>query len=489
MRLVVVLLYLLVYSVSAFCIEPARQGVNAQASPQVQTPATANDIDQLKAQLQALQQELTFHQAVSDNRMQAQDQRIGDLNISTSRQANYMAAISNVTTWVGIAIAVIAFGAGFIVYFSATSRASAEAKKVSERWFQVHSSNLRGQIEALKELAGNLQSQVDSLRQKAEGARAEIDDLTIGVDAHAKQKRRQIDKAAQQILEMSAKTPETRESLDPAAIEIVQQASEALQAKPENAFTAEDHYSRGLSEFTAGRFDSALVSFDKAVALSRSHADEDYARYLYARAVALYQLGRHSEAISVYDDMDKLYGHDEFPSIRKQVARALVNKGIILGLLNRSEEAISIYDEIIKRYEGDERPRMRETVAIALNGRALRSVMLSKCEWQAETKRAYLLTIAIGDLRHGLQQCVIGDREMLLGNLGYALFLPGNLEKAELQTRECLRLGQAKSLEEQRGDAKLHRVEPQDSEYERLLDKLWAEIQATTPADTNTVLG
>ncbi len=65
---------------------------------------------------------------------------------------------------------------------------------------------------------------------------------------------------------------------------------------------------------------------------------------------------------------------------------------------------------------------------------------------------------------------------MVLGNLGYCLFLAGDIEAAEDATRECLQLGQLTSLNEQRTHAALHRVEPEDSDFEHMLDRLWVRV-------------
>lgn len=82
----------------------------------------------------------------------------------------------------------------------------------------------------------------------------------------------------------------------------------------------------------------------------------------------------------------------------------------------------------------------------------------------------------ISDLGRAKQQCANDSLPELLGNLGYALFLSGAIDEAEVHTRECLRLGPVTSLEAERNDARIHRVEPQDSEYEQLLDRLWEEL-------------
>ena len=41
-----------------------------------------------------------------------------------------------------------------------------------------------------------------------------------------------------------------------------------------------------------------------------------------------------------------------------------------------------------------------------------------------------------------------------------------------------LRLGGQAALDMRRADAQLHRVEPEDSDHERMLDILWSQLQS-----------
>jgi tetratricopeptide (TPR) repeat protein len=545
------------------CLCLAPMALSAQSS-RPSGLAGQDRVAQAEAKIETVDRDVAILKQVTDNRLDAQDQRIGDLNGWTEQQANHMAAISNVTAWVATLITLIAVAAGFIIYFSMKGRASAEAREAAKHWFFENTNALHQQIDTLRTEAETLRSQVETLQQRVEHAHGEIDRMTTEVDAHAKESRAAIDEAAQQILAVSSKHQDSR-TVDPAAIEVVRQASVALQAKPENSFTSDDHFARGLSEYTAGRFESALSSFDKALELAQAEAisSERYAKLLFARANALAGLERNEDAIAVYNEIDQRYGTDMLPALRERVAKALVNKGVGLGQLNRNEEEIAVYDQIDQRYGtemlpalreqvakalfnkgisldqldcsedaiavydqidqrygtemlpalreqvakalfnkgvrlgqlyrreeeiavydlidqrygADALPTLREQVAKALVNRAFLRMMEAKQHWQAEAERGLLLAHAIADLRRAKQQCANEDAAMVLGSLGYALFLSAESDEAEMHARECLRLGREASLEGQRDDAKMHRVEPQDSDYERLLDRLWEEVQ------------
>ena len=87
------------------------------------------------------------------------------------------------------------------------------------------------------------------------------------------------------------------------------------------------------------------------------------------------------------------------------------------------------------------------------------------------------MTNAEAVLQHALLQCAQVDRAMILGNLGYVQFLSEKHQDAEKTIKECLRLGGQTSLDAQLADAKLHRVEPQDTDYEKMLSDVWKAVQ------------
>ena len=609
-----------------------------------------DEVRQVQEQVRTLDKDVVILKEITDNRLDAQDKRIGDLGLSIAQQANYMAAISNSTTLVGALITLIALIAGFVVYFTARERAAAEARIVAKE-------EARDAAQKLFEAeAASLQAQMSELRQKVTDASQEIELRKTEVNHRAARASQEIDrKVAQQILSrVAGKDSASEPSPDPASISAVREASQALESKPEKAFTSEDHYARGLDEYLATRFDSALLNFEKALsqAETESISPERRIGLMLARAVTLGRLNRGQDAISAYDEIDQCYGADGAPALREQVAgalvnkgvtfgqlgrsedeiaaydeierrysadatpalrqqvasalfnkgftlgqlgrnedeiaaydeierrysaddtpalrqlvasalvnkgvtlgrlgrskdeiavydeierrynadenptlheliaRALVNKGVRLGLLDRGEDEIAVYDkidhrygadsslalreqvasalvnkalrlgrngrnkeamevyvEIDQRYGGDDSPALRKQVAKALNCRAFIRILQAKQFWSTEIKRRHLLALALKDLRRIQSQCAEADQAVFLGNLGYALFLSGEIDQAEEPTRECLRLGGEESLQAQRGDAQLHRVEPQDSDYEKLLDRLWSELHPHT---------
>ena len=580
----------------------------AEPSAESPNPTGQEQLEKMRMQIEAVDREVIILKQVTDSRLDAQDKRIGDFGALSELQGNHMAGIANVTTWVGILITLIAIAAGFIIYLSMDHRAKTESEKAAKQWFQHYAEDLRLHIEILEKEANALQLQIDILRNKAHQAHENINRTTTDIDAHAEKSLMTIEQATLRIL-AAADIDQDSRLFDPAAVEAVEHANRALESKPEIAFTADDYFARGMSDYLSENYLSALENFERSLVRAReeSVSSERLARFLLLRGVALGKLGHHHDAIAVNDEVDHRYGNEEGFTLREQVAKALFNKGvafsmlgqhgdavaayeeidrrygldedqklrdvvakalfnkgvslerierreeeiltydaiderygadmsegmkeqvakalfnkgIVLSLLERRIEAIAVYESIDARYGIDPNPALREQVAKAIFNKgtlmtalghikeafdayntidqrygadiALREVvcvvlacrgfshlLYAKQNWPNEMERHERLSMAINDFRRAHEHCASDDRPMLHGNLGYALFLYGAVEEAMSHTRQCLDLGLENSLISQHMDAKLHRVEPQDTEYEQLLDRLWGEISGQT---------
>ena len=82
-----------------------------------------------------------------------------------------------------------------------------------------------------------------------------------------------------------------------------------------------------------GRFDEALASYDRALAIIPGYADA-----LYNRGVTLQELGRFDEAVDSYD---------RALAIQPAHFGALGNRGAALQALKRMDEALASYDRAL----------------------------------------------------------------------------------------------------------------------------------------------
>ena len=73
------------------------------------------------------------------------------------------------------------------------------------------------------------------------------------------------------------------------------------QPHPADVRKAMDYYNRGASLINHGRYEEALATFNKAIALDPSDA---YAYY--SRGAALGKLGRHKEALAAFEQARRL---------------------------------------------------------------------------------------------------------------------------------------------------------------------------------------
>ena len=77
-------------------------------------------------------------------------------------------------------------------------------------------------------------------------------------------------------------------------------------------------------------------------------ADQQAARELFTRGVALAQAGQSEEAFRVYDEL--LTRFVEKTDVQEQVAWALFNMGLSLGSTGRTNDEIAVYDELLRRF-------------------------------------------------------------------------------------------------------------------------------------------
>ena len=103
--------------------------------------------------------------------------------------------------------------------------------------------------------------------------------------------------------------------------------------KPQENLIADDHVKQGEAFYLEGRYEEALISFEKAILMN---ADLDYAWY--NRGNVLVKVQRLEEAIACYD---------QAIGINRQHYEAWYNRANVLMRLQRYEEAIAAYDQAI----------------------------------------------------------------------------------------------------------------------------------------------
>ena len=488
-------------------------------------PATQADLNELQKQVNTIDKEL----AVLKETKAGLEKRQTEI---TAGQANSLAAIANQTTTVGnyitntsIAITLLLFIGGLATYIGITKKVEVKAEKAAKKWIDENSVTLEKQI---AELQAQAAKSSDDIKELSKRFKSDTDAATAQIADQVKAVRT----VSAQVLD-SRKPGRDGDSVgttNQEAIKIVREASDTLKAKPEVSFSADDFYARGLADYTNQNYQSALLAFQKAIEKRDPSAPaQQQVDYLFAKAVTLGQLGESEQAIAGYDDIDQRFGKDAAPGVREQVAKGLVNKGITLShldmpeqaiavyddidqrfgrdaapgvresvaaglfnkggrlsLLGKSEEAIALYNEIDQRFGEDTAPGVREQVASALNAKSFNQIIQAKKHWADKPHRSYLLASAETALLRALSICAQGDRAMVLGNIGYAKFLLGKEEEAEASTKECLRLSGQEIFEAQLADAKVHRVEPQDRDYEKMLTNVWETVDALNSALKNT---
>ena len=437
-------------------------------------PATQADVEKLQEQVRTLDKELAVQREAFVRKLDDVEKRQSEI---TAQQANSLAAIANQTTSVGnyiantsIVVTLLLVIAGLITFFNAKSKVVKEARLASADWF--------------KENAVSLQVQIATLRTEAEKLIIQMQTQASQVRATATTLQGDMSAAASAVLNFSKDSTagEISKQVNPQAVQVVAEASQSLKSKPESEFTAADFFTRGLSHFSNKDFTAALSAFDSAIELSSADTAPDrVALYLLAKGITLGRLDKPQDAIAMFEQLDRRFGADTTPAVRKHVAVGLFIKGMSLGRAEKLEDKIAVYDNLDRRFGTDTTAVVRELVVKGLNGAGFSRILLAKQCWHDEERRVELLVAATDGLTRAVLERSDENLAIASGRLGYALFLLGQHMAAEEPTLACLRLGGQKMLEAQRKDATLHRVEPEDSQYEELLARLWQSLPAAAP--------
>ncbi len=498
------------------------------ASEATQSASARSELEQLRAKVQALEEELhhqkTAHEILANNlqnSIHATDARMFDYGNLSTMMANQTAWVGNLVATTAIGITLLVFAAGFATYFSTKAQAKKEARGVAKKWFSDKTTKLEIEIEKLLAKAEAAQESIASHAHKvlheAEDASKMLAEAKAEAEAFMQQS--------------NAKDPSgtLQHAPDVAASEFVQQANENLKSKPEKDFTADEHYIRGASLYHSGNLQAALDSFEAAIAHSSDATSGDQVKYRMAKAFTLDALHRDDEANAIYDELDHQFGQDPQDAVREQVAIGLFNKGISLGTLGRYEEAINIYDYLDYRYGEDTAPAVREQVTKGLFNKATKlgklgrieeevaayddldrrfgqdqtanvrshmvkalnklgktRILSAKTQWTDPGARQTELTAALEALQRALNHCVPEDsapiradqldRASVKGLMAYCLFLRGETDATRYPLSVSLRLGGADSLDALRTLAATHRLEPEDSQFDALLTEGWQAL-------------
>ncbi|MEN9868355.1 MAG: hypothetical protein RL748_3945 [Pseudomonadota bacterium] len=486
-------------------------------------------IEQLQERLQALENDLQAQKNAVEIMAAKLEFTRGGIDSRMYDFSNLLSSQSTHTTWVGNLVAIgaiistlLVFVGTFATYVSTGNRAKREARGVAKKWFAEKTDHLEQEIEVLLAKAEAAQESIASHHDKvlsdAQTASKVMQDATAEAQAFMR-----VSKAKEQPgLEVN--------QIDTQSSAFVHRANESLKSKPEKDFTPDEHYIRGASLYHSGNLQAALDSFEAALVHATNAPSVDQVKYLMARAftldalhrydeanatydqiderfsqdpsdavreqvatglfnkgISLGELGQFNQAIAVYGYLDYRFGEDSAPQVREQVAKGLFNKGYKLGKQGKIEDEIAVYDDVARRFSPEYTPAMRSHLVRALNHLGVQQIRLAKANWNERALKHQHLKAAAAALERALSQCVPEesalirsdqyDRASVCGNLAYCLFLSDEQHAAKEPLHACLKLGGHELLDAQRAHLALNRLEPQDTQFDGLLEQIWVGLQ------------
>lgn len=306
-----------------------------------------------------------------DKRIDQQGNRIGDVSISL--------------TWFGILLTLLAIIAGFVGYYTASTKARKEAqdeaRKAVDDWLKTHEADLKQRIKAAEDFAAESRAHIQTFEDEINQLKAQLSDKLI---AHTNNKIAEtnalVEDARQQLqVIITQASGQTTPPASHKALEALQVQAENLRHKAEVEYTFEDWNDRALAAFGDSKLEDAIQFWHRA-SDSPDASPEQVARALANKGIALGRLKRTDEAIATYSLVDTHYANTTAPPLREQVARALFNKGFALRQLGRADEAIAAYDLVDSRYANDTTPALREQVATALINKGFALTQLERTD-------------------------------------------------------------------------------------------------------------
>ncbi len=446
-----------------------------------------------------------------DKRIDQQGNRIGDVSISL--------------TWFGILLTLLAIIAGFVGYYTASTKARKEAqdeaRKAVDDWLTTHEADLQQRIKAAEDFATESRAHIQTFEDEISQLKAQLSDKLI---AHTNNKIAEtnalVEDAKRRLQAAIAQSSgQTTPPASPEALEALQAQAENLRHKSEADYTFDDWDDRAFAALAEGKHEDAVQYWLRASAIPTA-AQSDIARALYNRGVSLGQLGRADDAIAAYDLVDARYASDTAPTLREPVAKALVNKGVTLGQLGRTDEAIAAYDLVDARYASDTAPALRDQVAKALvnkgfalgqlgrtddeiaaydlvearyandtalrkqvayaqNGKGFTLLCRAKAEWANPERRQANLDTAASLFEQAESEHP--DKPMVLGNRAYCAHLRGEpVEVVRPLLKRALKDGGERLYKGTLDDLAVHPV-PEDAAFRTLLEEVWAEVRGEDP--------
>lgn len=335
------------------------------------TNIAKQDFDQLK-------EEFNIHKQVIEIKLDANDKRLADFSIHTTAQGTQTAWVSNLIAIMGIGITIVSIAAGFAIYNGAAEKAKNEARGVAESWLNDNYSKIQNRIIELEDNANRFHLQITELEEKAFASIARMDRDSERVTAAATSAENAVRHAAERLISKSNSPSSEVGKPNKDDQIVIQQANDFLKQKPENKFSASDHYVRGVSFFTAGNYQNSLESFSSAIELSKNSTSSERANYLMAKSTALSRLNRDIESFAILDELSKI-GSD-FDLDDYTLIQVLINKAVSLNKLGSLKEEIDVYDLIISKFDDTTDPHILDQLVKALHYKALTLALLNKSD-------------------------------------------------------------------------------------------------------------
>jgi len=422
--------------------------------------------------LKSLSEKLTAMEGEVERRLNEEKDRVaGRIDGINERVGDTQSSINMALTVLTVSLTFLGLLVAGVGYFSYS-----KARKDVQEWIAKEGEEIK------KDAREKIENELKDALEKLSAFLAKAEKSVDQIHNHEIQTGKVVDTLNERVAKVVGR--EDKE-LPPEDRTALAKEAEAVSNKPEDQRTFEDWFGLALSAYFKADQETAITFFAQAASATDA-TPVQVARALVNKGVALGELKQLDEALKAFDAVETRFGAATETALREQVARALVNKGVALRKLNRVDEAIAVYDAVETRFGAATETALREQVAKAVANKSFTRLTLAKqalADRDGKEKAHNLLRQSAEDGARVVEgYSTEQDKAMALGNRGYALFLLGESGQARADLKQALRLGGEKALDWELEDAKLYRLEPQDTEFEKLIRELWYEVEAEIKA-------
>ncbi len=269
---------------------------------------------------------------------------------------------------------------------------------------------------------------------------------------------------------------------------VIKIANALLEKKPGEAVLQEQLAKtlndKGLALDRRGKEEEQIEVYDEVVRRFKDTREpgvrKQVVRAWVNKATTLHELDRALEALAAYAEVIPRFEAIRDPALDERLAAAFLNRSLLLSQLKRTDESLDSYDQLVKRFGDSKETEVREHVSAGLNNVAFHMLCDAKKARASgdEPSATACLEQAWEKISAALQRKL--DDPVMLGNQAYIAFLRGNKQEAARLLTCAISLGDEETRQAELSDSTITPL-PEDEEFRQLVRSVPGQPSSPSP--------